>query len=67
MENNQKLRQKSKEEIECLSEVNKLKEDEGDMDVSSLISERMANRKKSESLLVEVILFCFIIMNKNLS
>ncbi|KAE9545442.1 hypothetical protein AGLY_000985 [Aphis glycines] len=53
LENNKKLRLKSKEEIECLSKINKLHEDVGTMDVSSLISEKEANRKKAEGLLVE--------------
>uniref|UniRef100_A0A2S2NEI3 DNA repair protein RAD50 n=1 Tax=Schizaphis graminum TaxID=13262 RepID=A0A2S2NEI3_SCHGA len=53
LENNKKLRLKSKEEIECLSKINKLHEDVGTMDVSSLISEKLVNRKKAESLLVE--------------
>ncbi|XP_060840875.1 DNA repair protein RAD50 [Rhopalosiphum padi] len=53
LENNKKLRLKSKEEIECLSKIKKLHEDVGTMDVSSLISEKLVNRKKAESLLVE--------------
>ncbi|XP_025200798.1 DNA repair protein RAD50 [Melanaphis sacchari] len=53
LENNKKLRLKLKEEIECLSKTNKLHEDIGSMDVSRLIDEKDANRKKVESLLVE--------------
>jgi len=46
-----------------LSKINKLHEDVGTMDVSSLISEKVANRKKAEGLLVEVILFRFVLNN----
>jgi len=67
LENNKKLRQKSKEEIECLSEINKVKEEVGTMDVRSLIREKSDNREKLKSLLVEVILFCFLIIFDNLT
>lgn len=54
MENNKKLRQKFKEENECLSEIHKLKKKVGNMDVDSLIYEKKSNREKSEILHKEV-------------
>jgi len=63
LENNKKLRQKSKEEIECLSELNKFHEDVGTMDMESLSNEKEANRKQRQALFVEVILICFHINN----
>lgn len=59
LENNKKLRKKLKEEIECLSEINKLKKDVGNMDVNSLIIEKRKIKETSESLLNEVILKLF--------
>lgn len=47
--------------------MNKLHEDVGTMDVSSLISEKMANRNKAEGLLIEVILFRFLLNNLQIS
>jgi len=61
LENNKKLRQKSKEEIECLSEINKFHKDVGTMDVNNLLNEKTNNRKKMQALFVEVILFCNLI------
>ncbi|XP_029343905.1 DNA repair protein RAD50 isoform X3 [Acyrthosiphon pisum] len=53
LENNKKLRQKSKEEIECLSEINKFHEDFGTMDVNSLLSEKSTNTKQRQALAEE--------------
>ncbi|CAI6346339.1 unnamed protein product [Macrosiphum euphorbiae] len=53
LENNKKLRQKSKEEIECLSEINKFHEDFGTMDVNSLLSEKSTNTNKRRTLVEE--------------
>lgn len=55
LENNKKLRQKLKEEIECLSEISKLKKEVGNMDVNSLIIEKRNIKETSESLQNEVI------------
>jgi len=59
LENNKKLRQKLKEEIECLSEINKFHEDVGTMDVNSLLSEKCTNRKQLQALIEEVIVLYF--------
>lgn len=59
LENNKKLRKKLKEKIECLSEINKLKKDVGNMDVNSLIIEKRNIKETSESLHNEVILKLF--------
>lgn len=56
MENNKKLRQKIREEIECLSEINKFHEEVGTMDVNSLLRERSTNREQCQALVEEVIL-----------
>jgi len=55
LENNKKLRQKLKEEIECLSKIDKLNNDVGNMDVESLIRDKKRINEKSETLLKEVI------------
>jgi len=55
------LRQKSKEEIVCLTEIKKFHEDVGTMDVDNLLNEKTNNRKKVQALFDEVILFCFLI------
>jgi len=55
LENNKKLRQKLKEEIECLSKINKLNNDVGNMDVESLIRDKKRINEKTETLLKEVI------------
>lgn len=55
MENNKKLRQKREEEIKCSSEVQKLKDDVGVMDVNKLISEKKEIIAEIEILHKEVI------------
>lgn len=54
MENNKKLRQKLKEEKVCLSEINKLNEKVGNMDVTNLINEKKINSEKQETYNKEV-------------
>lgn len=56
MENNKKLRLKEKEEIECLSNVLKLKEDVGNLDVEGLIEEKSNINEKMRALTEEVII-----------
>lgn len=58
MENNKKLRQKEKEETECLSNVLKLKEEVGNLDVESLIKEKSEINEKIRVLSEEVIVSC---------
>lgn len=62
LENNKKLRQKLKEEDKCLSDINKLKKDVGNMDVNSLIIEKKKINETSESLLNDVILELFFLI-----
>lgn len=57
MENNKKLRQKCNEEIKCSSEVKKLKDDVGVMDVNKLISEKKEINAEADALQKEVIFY----------
>lgn len=59
MENNKKLRQKLKEEIDCLSKLNKLKKEVGDLNVESLLAEKKNIERKKETLYKEVFLYLF--------
>lgn len=59
LENNKKLRQKLKEENECLSEINKLKKDVGNMDINSLIIEKKKIKETTETLLNDVLFELF--------
>lgn len=54
MENNKKLRQTIKEEIKCLNEINKLKDEVGNMDVNNLIQEKRSINENIETLFKEV-------------
>lgn len=66
LENNKKLRLKEKEEIECSSNVLKLKEEVGNLDVESLIEEKSNINEKMRALTEEVIiLFLFSVFYIN--
>lgn len=56
MENNKKLRQKKKEEVECLNNIDKLKEEVGNLDVNSLIKEKSNVKEEIGTFIEEVII-----------
>lgn len=60
LENNKKLRQKLKEEIDCLSMLNKLKKEVGDLNVENLLEEKKSIEKKKETLCKEVIVLILL-------
>jgi len=60
LENNKKLRQKLREEIDCLSKLNKLKKEVGDLDVENLLEEKKSIERKKETLCKEVIVLILL-------